>query len=173
MTRVQKRMLLHLPSHEVESVGSGGCEMFLETSFIDEAHVCGEDVFRCLIGQCAHEESDHALGDDGVGVGEVAHFSVFQGGFEPNLRLAASDEPILGLQAFVHGGELFSQSNDIFISLGPILKEIEFIEELERENGQLQYRETAPPARAPRKKASKAKASRHSSASKNNFSSFS
>lgn len=35
--------LFHLVGHQIEGIGAGGSEMFLEAGAVDEAHVCGED----------------------------------------------------------------------------------------------------------------------------------
>ena len=103
--------------------------MLLEASFIDEGKIGAQDVVGGFVVEDADEECDHALGDDGVGIGEVVHFPVLRGGFQPDLRLAAFDEAVFSVEAFVHGSEFFAQSDDILVSLGPILKEVKFVEE--------------------------------------------
>ena len=122
--------MFHLGGHEVEGVGAGGGEVFLEAGLIDEGHVGGEDIVGGLSVEDADEEGDHAFGDEGVGVGEVAHFAVLAGGVEPDLGLAAFDEAVPGLEVPGHGGEVFAEADDVFVAFGPVLEEAEFLEEL-------------------------------------------
>ena len=106
--------------------------MFFEACLVDEAHVCGEDVFCWLIVERVNEESNHAFGDEGVGVGMVGDFifwAILFFGIKPDLGLATLDEFFWGLGGFCHGREIFSEADDVFVALGPVLEEAEVFEE--------------------------------------------
>lgn len=57
-------------------------------------------------------------------------FSVFAGGVQPDLGLAALDEVLRGFGVFADWGDFFTESDDVFVALRPILEEREFFEEL-------------------------------------------
>ena len=122
--------MLHLCRHQVEGVGAGGSEMFLETGFVDEGKVGGENVIDRLAIEYAHEERDHAFGDDRIRVGEEVDPAVRAGGLEPNLGLAALDQSVCSVQILGHRRELFSQSDDVFVAFLPVLEEVEVVENL-------------------------------------------
>jgi hypothetical protein len=121
--------LFHLGGHEGEGIGAGGGEVLLEAGLVDKGHIGGEDVFGGLPIEDADKEGNHALGDEGVGIGNVAHAALVAGGIEPHLGLAAFDEFVGGLKLRGHRRQLFSESNDILVALGPILEEGESVEE--------------------------------------------
>ena len=104
--------------------------MFLEAGLINERKIGGEDIVDRLSIKHSDKEGNHALGDDGVGVGDVVDFAVCAGGFEPDLRLAPLDQAVAGVKIFGHRRELFSETDDVFVALLPVLEEVEFVENL-------------------------------------------
>ena len=123
-------MLFHLGSHEGEGVGAGGSEMLFEAGLVDEGHVGAENGVGLLAVEDAHEEGDHAFGDEAVGVGGEVDFAVREVGVEPDLGLAAFDEAVRGLQLFCERGQFLAEVDDVLVTLGPVLEEVELIEEL-------------------------------------------
>lgn len=123
-------MLFHLGRHQGERVCPGWGEVFLEPSLVDEGHVRLENVVGRLAVENAHEESNHTLGDQAVGVGCEGHRPPFKGRVEPDLRLASLDEPIRSLKLFGHGRKFLAEVDDVLIPLGPVLEEVKFVEEL-------------------------------------------
>ena len=104
--------------------------MFLETGLRDEGKVGGENVVGGLAAEEADEQGDYAFGDLGVGVRDKEDRAILEAGVEPDLRLAAFDESILGFELLVHGGELAPEANHVFVALGPVLEEVELLQQL-------------------------------------------
>lgn len=123
-------MFFHLGGHEGEGVGAGGREVLFEAGLVDERHVGLQNVVGRLAIEDTHKEGDHAFGDEAVGVGGEVDFSVCKVGVEPDLRLAAFDNAVGGLFFFGEGCEFFSEVDDVLIALGPVLEEVELVEEL-------------------------------------------
>ena len=127
---VAEGQFFHLSSHQGEGVGSSGREMLLETGLIDEGHIGLKNVVGFLFVEDSHKERDHAFGDEAVGVCFVFDEAVLEGGIQPDLGLAAFDDPVRGLKLWIHGRQFFTEINYILVTLGPILEEVELVEEL-------------------------------------------
>ena len=122
--------LFHLGGHEGEGIGAGGGEVLLEAAAFDEAHVGLEDGIRGLVIEDADEEGDHALCDEGIGIGVVADLAGLAGGVEPDLGLAALDEVGWGFEGIGQRRQAFAEADDVFVALGPILEQGELVEQL-------------------------------------------
>ena len=76
------------------------------------------------------KESDHSLGDLRVGISPVVNTPIFEGGLQPDLRLTAFNELVLGFAFRGHLIQLPPEADDVFVALGPILKKAQVLKEL-------------------------------------------
>ena len=115
--------------HIDQTVGAGRRQMLLQTDGIDEIKIHGRDVAGLLIRQHPNQQSDDAFGDDRIAVGRELDHAAVHFGAQPHLTLTTANQMAVGFVSRIDQGQFFSEVNQVFISIGPLIEQTEFLDD--------------------------------------------
>ena len=104
--------------------------MLFKADNVDKVQVGIEYVFGCLAVECAYQQGNNPLGDDGVAVGGKKQTSVSVLAAEPNAALAALYEVALCFFFLVDDGAVLAKLNKVAVLVQPLVEVGELVDDL-------------------------------------------